>query len=239
MSLRLLLPALGVGLALTCLVGAPSPAAEKADPERIAKLVEQLGSNNFSEREEATRALDAIGAPALDALKKAAEDSDIEVRRRAEQLVQKIAKRAEMENLLAPKRLRLTYKDTPVEQAVADFARRSGYNIVLAGDRSKLAERTVTLDTGETTFWEAFDQFCAAAKLMENGQGGRITPPPLRGGPIRIRPLQINKAAPAIAPAAAAVAVAEAPAAATGALRPTPLPLPFRPANRSLRLSAP
>src|SRR5207249_2040254 len=43
----------------------------------------------------------------------------------------------------------------------------SGYAIVIEGDRVPLAKRMVTLETGEVTFWEAFDQLCRAANLSE------------------------------------------------------------------------
>ena len=61
----------------------------------------------------------------------------------------------ETANLFAPKRLRLVYKNTPVADAVADFRRKSGYDIVLSDPDGKLKNRTVTLDTGEVTFWQA------------------------------------------------------------------------------------
>jgi uncharacterized protein (TIGR03067 family) len=52
------------------------------------RLIRQLGSRKFREREAASKALAKIGEPALDALRKAASDNaDAEVRRRAAQLV--------------------------------------------------------------------------------------------------------------------------------------------------------
>src|SRR5262245_58637640 len=46
-----------------------------ADADRIAKLVAQLGSDSFAEREAATRDLERLGAAALEALRKAAQSS--------------------------------------------------------------------------------------------------------------------------------------------------------------------
>ena len=72
-----------LGLALSLLAWATAPAAEP-DAARIAQLIRQLGSERFAEREAASRALEAIGGRALDALHHAAAtDSDLEVRRRA------------------------------------------------------------------------------------------------------------------------------------------------------------
>jgi len=81
--------------------------------------------------------------------------------------VRSISQRAENDALLAPKHIHLTFVDTPVEQAVADFAKQTGYTIRLVGDTKKLARRKVTLETGETIFWKAFDQFCEKADLVE------------------------------------------------------------------------
>ncbi len=140
---------------------------ENAQAARIAQLISQLGSEQYAEREAAARALDTIGPPAVEALRKAAASDDPEIRRRAQALVGQIEKRSEAARLLAPKRVRLVYQDTPVAQAVKDFAEKTGFAIQLQGDTSKLAGRTVTLDTGETTFWDAFDQFCRKAGLCE------------------------------------------------------------------------
>jgi RNA polymerase sigma factor (sigma-70 family) len=60
-------------------------------PERVAALVRQLGDEAFAMREAASRELQAIGVPALAALKKAGASDDPEVRRRATLLHQKIA----------------------------------------------------------------------------------------------------------------------------------------------------
>jgi hypothetical protein len=61
--------------------------ATPADAEKIAALVKQLGSNDFDDREKATRELAKIGKPATAALKKALADGDAEVRRRAQEVL--------------------------------------------------------------------------------------------------------------------------------------------------------
>src|SRR5262249_26245961 len=76
---------------LTLTVPALSQSPTKAEPSEIERLIKQLGSDNFAEREAASKALEAIGEPALEALKKAATESvDAEVRRRAKQMVQSV-----------------------------------------------------------------------------------------------------------------------------------------------------
>jgi hypothetical protein len=61
----------------------------------VEKWVKDLGSESFDVREKATAKLKEIGAPAAEALRKAAKESpDAEVRQRAEELLQAIAKPA-------------------------------------------------------------------------------------------------------------------------------------------------
>jgi tetratricopeptide (TPR) repeat protein len=73
------------------------------DTALIDRLIRQLGSEKFDEREAALKRLKQIGAPALGALREAArKSSDAEVRRRAEQLIQhaeQLAERAELSSL--------------------------------------------------------------------------------------------------------------------------------------------
>jgi len=57
-------------------------------PEGIARLIRQLGADEFAEREAASKRLEEIGKPALAALQEAAKkDADLEVRARAARLV--------------------------------------------------------------------------------------------------------------------------------------------------------
>jgi len=60
----------------------------------VARLIRNLGADDFKTREEATRKLRSIGAPALGALKKAAENDDPEVRSRAREILKTVSKAA-------------------------------------------------------------------------------------------------------------------------------------------------
>src|SRR5262245_64796387 len=92
-----LLAWVGSLLALTCLAPLPSrmaaeepPAANGAQPDAVAidRLIRLLGSEEFDQREAASRALERYGEGALGALRRAeAASPDAEVRRRAERLV--------------------------------------------------------------------------------------------------------------------------------------------------------
>ena len=66
----------------------------KASPPEVQRLIDQLGSEDFIEREAASKRLDAIGEPAWNALRKAADISrDPEIRQRAQRLAEAIARR--------------------------------------------------------------------------------------------------------------------------------------------------
>jgi len=179
------MPALLLGLGLGLLVLARQAASADEQTDNIAKLIKQLESNRFADRERAAKELLQVGAPALDALKKASTSENLEVRRRASDLVEQIGTKS----LLDPKRLRLNFKDMPVIDAVDELVRLSGYNIQIQGDPAGLVKRKVTLDTGETTFWQAFDQLCQKAELVEI-PAPATQPNPLPQDPLnpRLRP---------------------------------------------------
>src|SRR5688572_17086624 len=83
---RSLIAAWGAFLLCAGLGGSGPP--EDSEP---ARLVRQLGSLEYEERQEATERLREIGAPALPFLKAAVQQSaDLELKRRAGALVQRI-----------------------------------------------------------------------------------------------------------------------------------------------------
>jgi hypothetical protein len=68
--------------------------AEQAKSKKeIQRLIDQLGNERFKDRERATQKLSKLGKPALPSLKEATKSPDPEVRRRAQQLVERIESR--------------------------------------------------------------------------------------------------------------------------------------------------
>jgi hypothetical protein len=82
--------------AIFLLVGASLALPAAAPPSApVKRLIRQLGSDSFDEREAASEALERIGAPALPELRKAAGNRDLEVRRRSARLVRAIQARVD------------------------------------------------------------------------------------------------------------------------------------------------
>jgi hypothetical protein len=138
------------------------------DAERLQALIVQLGSERFDDRQEASRLLELAGEPALRLLRAALTSSDLEVRRRAEDLIPRIEMKLETAHAIAPLAVHFKCQDKSVSDAIAEFAKLTGHPIQMIGDLSKLADRRITLDTGETTFWDAFGQLCAKAGIRES-----------------------------------------------------------------------
>jgi len=79
------------GVLLVGLLCTAASAAE-ADEETIAKLIKQLGDDNYKIRRDAQAKLIEIGEPAIPQLKEALKSSDVEVQNRAEQALAEIRK---------------------------------------------------------------------------------------------------------------------------------------------------
>lgn len=140
--------------------------APDASPDRIARLVGQLGSARFAERETASRALDAIGEPALNSLKAAVATSDPETRRRAAELVERIGQRVASDRLLKPTAISLHFRDAPLDEAVKSLAKQTGLAFELSS-ASKFAGRKVTIQSDPLPVWDAVELFCRKADLHE------------------------------------------------------------------------
>lgn len=88
------LAAIAATLCLPSSVSADNGEAAWLTEQEISKLINQLGSDEFAEREEAARRLTEAGAFAFDALDTAKESDDTEVRLRAELVEQAIVNHA-------------------------------------------------------------------------------------------------------------------------------------------------
>jgi hypothetical protein len=134
-------------------------------PERIAKLIGQLGSPKFAEREAASKSLDAVGEPATAALQAAANVGDAETRSRASEILKRIERRALVARILKPTTIALDFDNTPLSEAVATLAKQSG--VIERPTYSFPANRKVTVKSAPLPIWEAVELFCRKADLHE------------------------------------------------------------------------
>jgi hypothetical protein len=152
-------------LAVVALVLLAGTVAADPPADKVAKLIDQLGSPDFRARESASKELEAVGGPALAALKRAAESSDdAEAARRAAELAARIARRLDNEKTLAPTLVELNFEDAPLATVLAELEKEAGGR--LAFDDKSAADRKVTVKTGgKVPFWDAVAKACAAAGL--------------------------------------------------------------------------
>src|SRR5262249_35092453 len=73
---------------------------DEADAARVGQLIRQLGSDQFRERQQASKELEAIGEPAWAALIAVACSDDPEIRHRAQRIVQAIEKRQQLRSFI-------------------------------------------------------------------------------------------------------------------------------------------
>jgi tetratricopeptide (TPR) repeat protein len=82
---------LALAMPVVLAMSSPAPAAPATPPtgDQITRWVEQLGDNDFATRQKASQRLWEAGKPAEAALKAAARSDDLEVRRRASEILDK------------------------------------------------------------------------------------------------------------------------------------------------------
>src|SRR5262245_7070898 len=89
---------LALSLAALALLGTAAAPGQTAPPnqpppEAVAKLITQLGAEDFRSRQDATDKLEKLGGPALPTLRKAAKATrELEVKRRLELVIARIEK---------------------------------------------------------------------------------------------------------------------------------------------------
>jgi mRNA-degrading endonuclease toxin of MazEF toxin-antitoxin module len=177
---------------IVLLVGLTLPAVGlRAEPppdadEAVARLVAQLGHDDFAQREAAQTALDALGPVALEQLRAARRARNPEIAQRAGILATRIEWRVANEKTLAPTLVSLTAEDAILDAALADLSKQSGYMVVLGGPTADtMSQKKVTVKTGSVPFWKAVQAVCDVADLrivavggfLATGMGGAVTLP--------------------------------------------------------------
>jgi hypothetical protein len=158
---------IGVPLMMLALLAAdgpaPGPAGGGAGGD-AAGLVARLGAPRYADREEAAKALEALGREAIPALKAARDAADPEVRSRATLLRGKI----ESALMVRPTVVRLDFEDRPLPEVVRALGERAGVPMLLLPENNPaLQGRRVTLRADEpVTLWQALDRLGRAAGVQ-------------------------------------------------------------------------
>lgn len=167
-------------LLLVCAVFAmPTRAGETAtrpEPGDIAELVRQLGSDDFSVREEASQRLLKIGLPAREALLAGTKNRDLEIRRRCRELMPAILeahRQAKLAAFIADKDGKQKHDLPGWERyrkvAGNDAAARQFFVAIQKADTGFLAEA----DTDPAQAGERCAQRCLAVFLRQRTLNGR------------------------------------------------------------------
>ncbi len=184
-----------------------SLAAQTAPQPDAARLVEQLGSFKFSEREAATRTLETLGATAIPHLMAGRESKDLEIRTRSAAIL----RRVQGSLLTQPTMLQADFEDVALSDLVRVLGERTGMSIALNPENlPRWRTERVTLREGEPIpFWQFMDRLCAAANLhaeleargsMARGgtalklsqRGGQPVYPTMDHGPFRVRLIDLE-----------------------------------------------
>lgn len=165
--MRILLILAGLtGIGTAAASGDEKPAAPPRVESGVDKLIEQLGSRNYREREAASKALEARGESALPALRQATlTNKNPEARRRLQILVANL----ERAIVLAPKLVTVKAQNQPIGTMVETLAKQSGYQIQYQGGNRN---HPVSFDFHNRPFWEVLDRICLEGGLtVQHNEG--------------------------------------------------------------------
>jgi hypothetical protein len=137
-------------------------------PDDTGRLVTQLGSPRYAEREAASRALEQLGPEAIPALRVARQDRDPEIRNRAATLVDRI----ETDLMIKPTRFKLDFKDLPLAQIIPQLNAAGPIQFQLQPENHPLwNSRKLTLVEPEpVTFWQTLDLLTLHGQITANTQ---------------------------------------------------------------------
>lgn len=159
-------------LACACLLATQAGLwGDSAAGKSVAELVKDLSSNDFQVRDAAIKAIEKLGPDALEELKKHKDHPDLEVRRHVEKWIPQFEK----DLFVRPKRVSLKLVDRPLQEAVAELAKQTGYKIELAKNEEKDKSR-FSFQFDNITYWEALQRICKEGEVeAQPGENGSVT----------------------------------------------------------------
>ncbi|HEY2894970.1 MAG TPA: hypothetical protein VGJ16_12175 [Pirellulales bacterium] len=124
---------------------------------RVARLVRDLGSASFVERQSAEDQLLRLGNQTRAELQQALESSDVEVRLRAARLLERI----ELEEIWSPGRVDLVSRGEPASKILLALANQTGNHVHVGDPYGNFSDRPLDVEYRGCTYWEAIDDVCS------------------------------------------------------------------------------
>jgi hypothetical protein len=146
-------------LLVLALASAPSAFAQESPKD----LVKKLSSASYAERERAALALEKLGKAAFPPLRDAIHHADLETRRRALVLMERIEDRVSVEQVIAATPIALDIKNETVSNALKRTTDRMGLPVGRWVDD----DQKISITSGPLPYWQAWRQLRTAAKLGE------------------------------------------------------------------------
>jgi hypothetical protein len=141
-----------VHLAACSMIRAEDPPSEV----RVARLIRNLGSDSFSERERASAELRSLGAAMRRQLEEAAQSEDAEVRAHAASLI----KQLRLADLWAPGLVSCRTDGDPAAKVLTSLAEQTGNRLLIGDQYGTFHDAPVALDHADAPFWKVLDDVC-------------------------------------------------------------------------------
>lgn len=141
-----------------------STQSDQAPPaESISRLISQLSDPAFAVREEAEKALTAMG-PGIEGQLRDAERQNLpdETRARLEEIIGRFEEATSLHATIT-----MHYKNAPVSQVVEDFANQAGSRMGIDDPMvvKFMSKGTTSIDIDDADFWKALRQVCRMTHL--------------------------------------------------------------------------
>jgi hypothetical protein len=123
---------------------------------RVARLVRDLGSGSFVERQSAEDQLLRLGVTTRAELEQALESSDVETRLRASRLLERI----ELEEIWSPGRVDVVARGEPASKILLALAKQTGNHVHVGDPYGNFADKPLDVHYRGCSYWEAVDDVC-------------------------------------------------------------------------------
>ena len=143
---------------LLLVASATLAAAEPADTIRVARLVTNLGSASFVERDRAYHELESLGPDCKPQLQAAMESADPETRLQAERLLRRLL----VAEIWQPSLCDYQGQDCTVAEILGSLETTTGNRLRVGDSFGKLNNGRLELNARQRPFWELVDHVCRA-----------------------------------------------------------------------------